>query len=276
MRVTHLDCGPMRPPGGRLLDGKPGVFRSAEFVCHVLLIESEDGLVLVDTGFGLSDLANPPGSLPPLFAKMIRPIPDPDNAAISRITALGYDPSDVRHIILTHLDLDHAGGLPDFPDARVHVYAPEHQAAMTRKSRAERDRYRPAQWAHGPKWEIHTPQEGGDEWFGFNAVRTLTGLPEDFLLVPLPGHTQGHTGIAVRTETGWLLHAGDAYFTHTEMNQPPSCPPLLRAFESQAQMNAQARHTNQNRLRDLVKTHSPEVTVFSAHDATELARLTTS
>ncbi len=34
---------------------------------------------------------------------------------------LGYSINDVRHIILTHLDLDHAGGLHDFPNAAVHV-----------------------------------------------------------------------------------------------------------------------------------------------------------
>ncbi|MFD0510570.1 MBL fold metallo-hydrolase [Streptomyces aureus] len=34
------------------------------------------------------------------------------------MTGLGYAVDDVRHIVLTHLDLDHAGGLPDFPRAR--------------------------------------------------------------------------------------------------------------------------------------------------------------
>ncbi len=29
-------------------------------------------------------------------------------------------------------------------------------------------------------------------------------------LVPLFGHTRGHCGVAVRTEQGWLFHAGDA------------------------------------------------------------------
>ncbi|WP_373317754.1 MBL fold metallo-hydrolase [Planotetraspora silvatica] len=28
---------------------------------------------------------------------------------------MGYDPADVRHIVVTHLDVDHCGGLPDFP-----------------------------------------------------------------------------------------------------------------------------------------------------------------
>ena len=52
MRVHHLNCGTMRPPGGRLVDGGPGVFRRAEVVCHCLLVETGTGLVLIDTGFG--------------------------------------------------------------------------------------------------------------------------------------------------------------------------------------------------------------------------------
>ena len=29
-------------------------------------------------------------------------------------------------------------------------------------------------------------------------------------MVPLVGHTPGHTGVAVETAKGWLLHCGDA------------------------------------------------------------------
>ena len=42
---------------------------------------------------------------------------------------LGFSPDDVRHIVLTHLDFDHAGGIEDFPNARVHVLAREREAA---------------------------------------------------------------------------------------------------------------------------------------------------
>ncbi|MGQ0836985.1 MBL fold metallo-hydrolase [Actinokineospora sp.] len=273
MRVHHLDCGSLRPLGGRLLDGEPGLFRFAHLVCHVLLVESNDGLVLVDTGFGLSDLSALPGVLPPAFVRLVRPVPDPAQAAVRRVAELGFAPADVRHIVLTHLDLDHAGGLADFPDATVHVYGPEHRAATARATAVERERYRSAHWAHGPKWEIYEPS-AGEPWFGLEAVRGLTGLSEDFLLVPLAGHTRGHVGVAVRSDDGWLLHAGDTYFNRDEMvPDSPSCPPLLRFFQARMQVDGPARLANQARVRDLVRAHGAEVTVFSAHDATELRRL---
>ena len=104
--------------------------------------------------------------------------------------ALGYRPADVRDIVVTHLDLDHAGGLGDFPHARVHVHTDELAAARSRSHPKEKGRYIAAQWAHGPDWVEHTAS-GGDGWFGFEAVQAVG---EDVLLVPLRGHTRGHSG----------------------------------------------------------------------------------
>ena len=54
-----LSCGTMCPFGGRLWDGFSPILRPATLVCHCLLIETEAGLVLVDTGFGLADVRDP-------------------------------------------------------------------------------------------------------------------------------------------------------------------------------------------------------------------------
>ena len=70
----------MCPFGGRLWDGHSPVLGPAEIVCHCLLIETEAGLVLVDTGFGTRDVAQP-RRLNPLFriANPIR-LREPDTA----------------------------------------------------------------------------------------------------------------------------------------------------------------------------------------------------
>lgn len=122
----------------------------------------------------------------------------------------------MRHIVLTHLDVDLVGGLEDFPDAKVHLSAAELDAARRPLTAQERFRYHAAQWAHGPDWVPHSA--AGDTWFGFSAVRGLPGLPPSILLVPLAGHTRGHLGVAIDTgregddgSRRRLVHAGDAW-----------------------------------------------------------------
>jgi glyoxylase-like metal-dependent hydrolase (beta-lactamase superfamily II) len=92
-----------------MLTGVGGLLAAAHIVCHCLLIEGADGLVLIDTGFGLDDIRNP-RQLGRPFTAIVRPRLNVAEAAISQVRALGFDPHDVRHIITTHLDLDHAGG----------------------------------------------------------------------------------------------------------------------------------------------------------------------
>jgi glyoxylase-like metal-dependent hydrolase (beta-lactamase superfamily II) len=261
----------MCPLGRRLLSGEGGWLAPAHMCCHCLLIEGKDGLILVDTGLGTADVSTP-SRLGLGFNTVVRPRLLMEETALHQIRELGLDPRDVRHIVPTHLDLDHAGGLADFLQAEVHVYAKELQAALTRPSLHEKSRYIPAQWAHGPRWTPHGVD--GERWMGFEAIRALPGTDEEVLLVPLVGHTRGHCGVAVRSETGWLLHCGDAYFFRGEMDvDTPECPIGLRFFQSLVQMDGASRVANQLRLRELKQQHGNEVTLFCAHDPVELARL---
>jgi len=259
MRVHHLACGTMHPS---LVKG--------HMICHCLLVETpSSGLVLVDTGLGSVDLADPHARLGKVFTKVTNPARDPAHAAIERVRALGHDPADVRHIVLTHMDLDHVGGLVDFPRARVHVHALEHTTAMTATDLASRGRYLPSMWSHGA--DFRTYNDEGEPWHGFAAVRDLEGLPPELLLVPLVGHTRGHTAVAVQHERGgWLLHAGDAYFDHGEVHaRVRQCPIPLRIFQTLVEVDRRARLANQDRLRDLAHARA-DVTIFSAHDPKEL------
>ncbi len=118
-------------PGGGFWDGHSGVLRTARLVCHCLLLEVEDGLVLVDTGLGTADLAQPRRRLGPMWLLYSRPLIDPGQTALAQVRRLGFAAADVRHIVLTHLDLDHAGGLSDFPTAQVHVLDVEYTQRNT-------------------------------------------------------------------------------------------------------------------------------------------------
>ena len=269
MRIHHLNGATLRPVGRQLLTG------SADgcLVCHCLLIETEAGLVLVDTALGLEDYHSPARKGVRRNMDIQKPLWDESQTMARQVERLGYRREDVRHILLTHLDLDHAGGLSDFPRARVHLYAAEHAAATARASFLERQRYHHVQWAHGPDWKLYDSTRG-EPWFGFECVRSLEGLPPEILLVPLVGHTRGHCAVAVDQGHRWLLHAGDAYFFHGEMDVAhPNCPAALRLLQAFLAMNRPEQRHNQERLRELSRAQGDRVRTFCSHDELEWRRL---
>src|SRR4051812_8555715 len=274
MRVHHLNCISSCPLGGHLMDGRTtGILTRGKLCCHCLVIETKDGLVLVDTGFGLRDVHDPRSRLSKFFLTLLSPEFREEMTAIRQLERMGFTAADVRHIVLTHLDFDHAGGLDDFPHARVHMLQQERDYALLQKTWMDRQRFRPQQWGTQENWTVY-PGAAGEPWFGFGAVRQLAGLPPEILMVPLPGHTFGHAGIAVRSEGRWLLQTGDAYFHHGEMDhERPYCTPGLRMYQVMLEKDRRARLDNQRRLRELRCRHGSEVRVFCAHDPLEYEEL---
>lgn len=270
MKIHHLNCGCMCPIGGALFDGfSRGV--KAHLVCHCLLVETNRGLVLVDTGFGTRDIQSPYSRLSPFFIHFNGIQFDRKYTAVDRIQQLGFSPRDVRHIVLTHLDFDHAGGLEDFPEATVHVMQAEMESAQHPQGFIGKGRYREKQWDEVKNWKFYAP--GGEAWFGFEAVRDLEGLPPEILMVPLAGHTRGHAGIAIDTPEGWLLHAGDAYFYRQEMEAKPHCTTGLRFYQWMMEVDRESRSFNQDKLRRLAVDRSSDLRLFCSHDAVEFKTL---
>lgn len=256
MVVHHLNCATLCPLAvGRL-------------VCHCLLIERDDGIALVDTGLGAAQVESKQ-RLPAWFRVLSRPRLIGSETAREQVRRLGLKAADVRDIVLTHMDLDHAGGVADFPWATVHVFEDEHRAAVKPAIGGERRRYLRDQWSRHEHWKLHSL--AGERWMGFECVSALDrGSSQDILLVPLHGHSRGHCGVAVQTGDDWLLHCGDAYFFHEEMNVSRSrCTLGLSILQRTTDVDRAARLSNQARLLEL-KRERGDVRLFCAHDPLEL------
>jgi glyoxylase-like metal-dependent hydrolase (beta-lactamase superfamily II) len=256
MKIHHLNCGTMRP----LVVGR--------LVCHVLACETPAGLVLVDTGFGLASLADPSTRLGPV-RRLLRLVQDPSETAVRQLEALGFAREDVRHVVLTHFDFDHIGGLADFPDATVHTTATELAAAEHPPTFAERRRYLSVLWDHSPTWRTYDPA-GGDGWHGLQGVHPLDGV-DGIALLPMPGHTRGHAAVAVDAGDGRiLLHAGDAAF-HRSTVAGPRTPVEDRApnrfllgYEKLMAVDRAQVEANHARLAELAATDGVEI--VNSHD----------
>lgn len=273
MRIHYLNSISTCPLGGAVMDARSHGELRGRLTCTCLLLETADSLVLIDSGLGLRDVAAPRTRLSRFFLRLLEPDFREEMTAIRQIERLGFDPADVRHIVLTHLDFDHAGGLDDFPHATVHLMRVERDSALSQQTWLDRQRFRPQQWSTRPNWQVYA-STAGEAWYGFRCVRDLQGLPPEILLVPLPGHTFGHAGVAVHSEGRWQLNAGDAYFFHAEMDpHRPRCTPGLRAYQTMMEKDRRARLGNQRRLRELRRAHGSEVDILCSHDPHDFERL---
>ncbi len=250
----------MQPLGGVLFDGVTRGLGPATLACHCLLLESASGLVLVDTGVVGQDARQSREAHHPAFLAVDNPRLDPAESAAAQVRALGFRTEDVRHVVMTHLDFDHAAGLVDFPGATVHLSVQEAAAARRPDGAKARARYRPKQWGAMERWKAW---DFDRTWFGLPAVEALGA---ELLLVSLPGHTPGHCGVAVRDGGRWLLHAGDAVFFRRELDAAPSMPTGARGYQWFMETSQRDRRRSVRALRGLVAEHGDDVRVVCTHD----------
>ena len=233
MTIHFLNCGTMRPYFPRVENG---------VTCF--LIETNQGPVLVDTGFGTHDFLTPTRSMK-VFLNLMRSPRNVNETALHQLRRLGYKREDVKHIIQTHLHIDHAGGLPDFPHTQVHVLKAEHDHIISHRSWE----YHPGHWAHNPNWVLHETRDG--KWYDFDALQ-LEGFEPEIWLVPLIGHTPGHTAVAIKQEQAWVVHGGDAVPFDMKVDEVPEW------------ITKKMLGPHVPRIREFMKAH-PEVKIVGSH-----------
>jgi glyoxylase-like metal-dependent hydrolase (beta-lactamase superfamily II) len=245
MSIRFLNCASMMPWWPRWEVGA---------IC--LLVDTNQGPILVDTGLGLHDHESP-SRVVRFFQPIFGIQHAPEECALHRVERLGIRPEEVHHIVLTHIHFDHAGGLPDFPNAKVHLHRREYESLRHPKTWIELFAHDPADFAHQPDWVLYdSPTES---WMGFDAIR-LPFTPRMYL-IPLFGHTSGHCGVAIQEGEGWLFQAADALPLNTQFDLTPVWAnrlilgphiPRLRAFMAEhPEVHVLAAHTWRSFFKEL-------------------------
>jgi glyoxylase-like metal-dependent hydrolase (beta-lactamase superfamily II) len=175
------------------------------------MIDHPEGIIVVDTGQG-AHLLDSARALHPYRRWEVMFRIERDEEIGPQLRALGVGPRDVKHVVLTHLHIDHDGGLAHFPHSNILVSERELDVARGWAGRARG--YLPNRW---PTWFNPAVLDVPAESFGpFAASRRLT-IAGDVIAVATPGHTTGHLSVLVIDEGITYVLAGDASYNEALM-----------------------------------------------------------
>ncbi len=174
-------------------------------------IEHPEGVIVVDTGQALHLLENV-RSWHPFFRWEVAFRLEPEQEVGPQLRALGIGPRDVKKVVLTHMHVDHDGGLAHFPNSKILVASGELRSAGGWAGRVRG--YLPQRW---PAWFDPAPLDLTAEAVGpFARSRRLTRAG-DVIAVAAPGHTADHVCVLVQDGDSTFLLAGDASYNEATM-----------------------------------------------------------
>lgn len=207
------------------------------------LIQTDDGTnILIDTGLP-ADPAEGLGGRREGFEA------GPEDFVVAQLARLGLSPRDIRYVVSTHFDLDHAGGHDAFPEAEHVSQRAHYEAARAGLPRAQLLR---SHWDHPA--------------LRYRLLDGDTELAPGVELIETSGHAVGHQSVLVRLpETGPVVLAIDA-IPHSSMLDPDT-----RAIQPFDEDEALTRASTR-KLVDLARREGAAMLVHG-HDAGQWATL---
>jgi glyoxylase-like metal-dependent hydrolase (beta-lactamase superfamily II) len=220
------------------------------------------GPVLVDTALHPSAATRPSANLGRLGARIVKPRLEHGHDVPAQLRARGIDPKSIRTVVMTHLHLDHAGGIPEFPNAAFVVSAAEWEAATTDRRPLLRG-YIPAQFDYLFDYRtIDYDSAAVSSYASFG--RTIDLFGDGTIRVAFtPGHTAGHQSVIARLADRDLVIAGDAIYTSGQLDGAPEPP---RPVDP---------HNWRRSQRELQRFHEryPDAIIVPGHDPEAWAKL---
>lgn len=259
MDVHYLDRGHITADAAYMLDSSamatvddPSPDHDlVECPVYNLLVDHPEGTVLWDTG------AHPEagdGYWPePLFAAFHHA----DAGERTLPTALdecGYSVDDVDAVVMSHLHLDHAGGLRHFDDTDVPVYVHERELEYA---------YRSATTDTGSIAYLKSDFDRQLNWRVVSPDRERRQLYDGLDLLHLPGHTPGLLGLYLDLEDPVIVAGDEAYQRENYEQGVPMATSLLDSIEDWRE--------SRQRVRELARRTGADV--FCGHDGRDEERL---
>ncbi|MDA1632921.1 N-acyl homoserine lactonase family protein [Bacillus cereus] len=210
----------------------PGNLLNLPVWCY--LLETEEGLILVDTGMPESAVNNENLFDGTFVAGQILPKMTEEDRIVNILKRVGYEPEDLLYIISSHLHFDHAGGNGAFTNTPIIV---------------QRDEYETAQHSEEYMKECILPN------LNYKIIEGDYEVVPGVQLLHTPGHTPGHQSLLIKTEkSGSVLLTIDASYTKEN-------------FEDEvpfAGFNPELALSSIKRLKEVVMKEKP--IVFFGHD----------
>lgn len=179
------------------------------------LIEHERGLVLFDTNLDPDAVEDPEGEYGPVATGFGLDFPA-EKAVDQQVIAAGFQPTDVEHLLLSHVHFDHTGGISRFPNAKI-VLGEREMAFSSWPTGANEGFFRDKDLAplrSRSRDILEVPVGVDHDVFGDGSV----------VLLSTPGHTPGHLSLLVRLEHGNYLLVADATHARDALEKEIICP----------------------------------------------------
>jgi N-acyl homoserine lactone hydrolase len=220
MRIHAIETGRVRIKQAQIEGRGHGTWRQLQPILssewadwspvYASAIEHPEGVIVVDTG-----AAAHLKSLPrwhPYFRFAVRFDIEPEQEVGPQLRGLGIGARDVKTVVLTHMHIDHDGGLAHFPHSRILASAGE--IARASGIAGAMLGYLPKRW---PKWFAPEPLAWQPTACGPFASSARISAAGDVIAVPTPGHTPNHLSVVVRDGDHEIMLAGDASYLESTM-----------------------------------------------------------